>query len=73
MFDWVLNAPPPLDGYYLCGLSSLCVHIVIPECFQNVISRLQYTRFFYKQSQAEIGKKNQANAITQSIHVIIQK
>ena len=57
MFDWVQNALPPLDVCYLCGLSSLCVHIVVPECFQNIISRLQYTRFFYKQSQAEIGKK----------------
>ena len=32
MFDWVLNTPLPLDGYYLRGLSSLCVHTI----FQNV-------------------------------------
>ena len=41
MFDWVLNTPLPLDGYYLRGLSSLCVHIVVPECFKDVVSRLQ--------------------------------
>ena len=39
MFDWVLDMPLPLD--YLRGLSSLCVHIIFPECFKDVISRLQ--------------------------------
>ena len=41
MLDWVLNMPLPFDGYYLRGLSSPCVHIVVPECFKDVVSRLQ--------------------------------
>ena len=38
MFDWVLNTPLFPDGYYLHSLSSLCVHILVPECFKNVVS-----------------------------------
>ena len=41
MFDWVLNTPLPLDGYYLHDLSSLYVHIIVPECFKDVVSGLQ--------------------------------
>ena len=36
MFNWVLNTLLLLDGYYLHGLSSLSVHIAVPECFRNV-------------------------------------
>ena len=50
MFDWVLNTLLSLDGYYLYGLSSLYVRIVAPECFKNVVSRIQFifeTQFFF--------------------------
>ena len=36
MFDWVLNTPLFLDGYYL---HSPYVRIFVPECFKNVVSR----------------------------------
>ena len=39
MFDWVLNTPLFLEGYYLHGLSSLYVRIFVPECFRYVVSR----------------------------------
>ena len=35
MFDWLLNTPLSLDGYYLNGLSNLYVRIVVPEFFQK--------------------------------------
>ena len=41
MFDWVLNMPLFIDGYYLHGLTSLYVHMFVPECFKNVVSRSQ--------------------------------
>ena len=46
MFDWVLNIPWFLDGYYLDGLSSLYVHIFVLECFKNVVSRSQRSSGF---------------------------
>ena len=42
MFDWVLNTPLPLDGYYLHVLSSLYVHIVAP----NVVQDCSFKEFF---------------------------
>ena len=39
MFDWVLNTPLFLDGYFLHGDSGPYVNIVVPECFKNVVSR----------------------------------
>ena len=47
MFDWVLNTPLLLDGYYLHGLSSLYVHPVVPECFKNEFSRSKFYLFIY--------------------------
>ena len=57
MFDWVLNTPVFLDGYYLHGLSSLYVHIVALECVKNLVSRsrcssrLQFQEVFIFQTQ----------------------
>ena len=42
MFDWVLKTPLPLDDYYLHGLSSLYVQIVVTECFTIVVSRCSF-------------------------------
>ena len=43
MFDRVLNTPLPLDIYLNnnYNLSSLDVHIVVPECLKDVVSRLR--------------------------------
>ena len=41
MFGWVLNTPLLIDGYYLNGFASLDVHMFVPECFENVVSRSQ--------------------------------
>ena len=41
MFDWVVNTPLFIDGYYLHGLTSLYVHMFAPEFFKNVVSRSQ--------------------------------
>ena len=41
MFDWVLNTPLFIDGYYLHGLTSLYVRMFVPECFKDVVTRSQ--------------------------------
>ena len=41
MFGWVLNTPLFIDVYYLHALNSLYVHMFVPECFKNVVSRSQ--------------------------------
>ena len=38
--------PLHLDSYYLHGLSSLYVYIVVPECCKNVVSILVPDRSF---------------------------
>ena len=43
MFDWVLNTPLPLDGYYLHSLSRSMYIFVVSEYFEDVASRLQYS------------------------------
>ena len=51
MFDWNLNTPLFIDGYYLHGLTSLYVHMFVPECFKNVVSRSQFSGVFIFQIQ----------------------
>ena len=41
MFDWVLNTSLFLGAFFLHGLISLYVQVVIPEYFKNVVSRVQ--------------------------------
>ena len=45
MFDRVLNTPLPLDSYLNnnYNLRNLYVHIVVPECLKDVVSRLRYS------------------------------
>ena len=31
MFEWVVNKPLFIDGYYLHGITSLYVHVFVPE------------------------------------------
>ena len=35
MFDWVLNKPLFIDDDYLHGLTSLYVHMFVPECSKS--------------------------------------
>ena len=56
MFDWVLNIPWFLDGYYLDGLSSLYVYIFVNVSkmqFQdhNVVHDLSFKGVFIFQIQ----------------------
>ena len=46
MFGWVLNTLLPLDGYYLHGLNSLYLHIVVPECYKTLVSRSWFQGVF---------------------------
>ena len=46
MFGWVLNTLLPLDGYYLHGLNSFYLHIVVPEYYKNVVSRSWFQGVF---------------------------
>ena len=48
MLNWVLNTPLFIDGYYLHDLTSLYVHMFVPECFKNVFSRSQGSSRFMK-------------------------
>ena len=45
MFDWVLNMPLFLGGYYLHGLNTLYVLIVVPECFKDLVEMQQFQEY----------------------------